>query len=179
MNARIKFFYVGCWAGVVVTAIGGGVVTGVLGSIDRDLAEIAQVVAMLPAVALMIGWFACALWWLHDAWDSVPEGYREAPMIGPISPTTAVALFFVPCFNVFWIFMCNIGLAESINRALAAQGSAHRAPTGVAIAACCFHLVPYCNLLFGPPIWFYWMLKADEARAELGKIDATAYAQVF
>ncbi|MDQ3033032.1 MAG: hypothetical protein M3Y87_11480 [Myxococcota bacterium] len=179
MNARIKFIFVGCYAATFGLGIAAVVLGAVAESMDRGLGELVGMVVMAPAVLTLLGWFVSALWWIHDAWESVPEAYREVPVIGPVQPSTAVGLFFVPCFNVFWIFVCNIGLSESINRALAAQGSATRVPTWLAVLACCLHLVPYCNLLFGPLLWFGYMLMADKAREELGRVDAQAIANVF
>lgn len=179
MNSRIKFFYVGCYVGMFALALAGGVLGALLDGLDGGLGEVVPLFVMLPAILLVFGYLGCAMWWVHDAWSSVPAEFREVPIIGPIAPSTAVALFFVPCFNLVWIFLCNIGLAESINRALATQSSTMRASTGLAVGACCLGIVPYCNYLIGPLAWFAWMEQADRARAELSKVDAHAIARVF
>ncbi|WP_236519955.1 hypothetical protein [Sandaracinus amylolyticus] len=178
MNARIKYFFVGSYVATFAFAIAGGIATAVLSEIDRDL-EIIGSLLVLPAIPAMIGWFGCALWWVYDAWSSIPEEHREAPLVGRVTPATAVALFFVPCFNAFWIFACNIGIANSINSASHTRGSSQQVPIVVPVLAACLHFVPYCNLLLGPLVWTAFMWTADKARADLGRVDASAIAQVF
>ena len=178
MNARIKYFFVGSYVATFVFAFAGAIATGVLSEIDRDL-EIVGTLLMLPAIPAMIGWFGCALWWVYDAWESIPAEHREVPVLGRVSPATAVALFFVPCFNVFWIFACNIGIANSINSAMLTRGSTEQVPVAVPVVAACQHFVPYCNFLLGPLVWAGFMWMADKSRANLGRVDADAIAQVF
>ncbi|AKF09168.1 hypothetical protein [Sandaracinus amylolyticus] len=178
MNARIKYFFVGSYVATYAFAFAGGIAAAVLGEIDRDL-EIVGTVILLPALPAMIGWFGCALWWVYDAWSSIPEEHREAPLVGRVTPAVAVVLFFVPCFNAFRIFACNIGIANSINSASLTRGSREQVPVVVPVLAACLHFVPYCNLLLGPVAWAAFMWMADKARADLGRVDADAIAQVF
>src|SRR5262245_50285346 len=112
---------------------------------EQDALDISQVLLMLVAMPLGLVWFASVLWWIYDAWESVPEAHREAPLLGRVQPAVAMLLFFIPCFNLVWMFLNNLGLAESMNRALAAQGSTTRVNTGLVIAACIFQIIPYCN----------------------------------
>lgn len=178
-NPRIKLIFVGCYAATIgmvfFSAIAGIVAEGV----DRGSGELVQSCFMLPAVVTILGWFGSALYWVYDAWSSIPEEHRNAPIAGAVSPGGAVALFFIPCFNLVWMFAINYAIADSINRTLAAQGSAEQCSTGLAMSACALHAVPYCNILFGPILWFFWMRDADRARGLLGRVDAFAVADAF
>jgi len=51
--------------------------------------------------------------------------------------------------------------------------------TALVICACVLHVVPYCNLLFGPPLWFAVMYVIDQARKDLTTVDAELIARVF
>lgn len=180
MNARIKLVYIGCYAATFALgafSLGVNLVLSELG--EPGLGEIAGALVMLPAVLTLLGWFGASLVWVYDAWSSIPEEHREVAIFGNITPALAVGLFFVPCMNVAWMFLCNIGIVTSINRSLEAQGSRERLSMGFPLAACVLHVVPYCNFLFGPIFWFAYMVQADRARRTLGPIDAARVADVF
>ena len=176
-NGLIKLVYLGGFLGTFFfSAVSGALTEGVGG----DVGEIGGLIARVMAVPCMLAWALSVPWWIWDAWSSVPEAYREAPLLGRIgSPVAVIALFFVPCFNLVWVFLANLGLTESINRALAAQGSTTRVSTALVICACVLHVVPYCNLLFGPPLWFAVMYVIDQARKDLTTVDAELIARVF
>jgi hypothetical protein len=180
-NPRIKLFFLGGWVGFFAVLVGGGLVGGFVAALsgEREASDIASVVAFVLATPFALLWAGSALWWIYDAWESVPERHREAPLLGPVQPAVAMLLFFVPCFNAVWVFLNNLGLAESMNRALEAQGSPTRTNVALVVFACVFNMVPYCNCLIGPALWFAVMLDLDRARGELSKVDAQAIAREF
>lgn len=178
MDPRIKKIFIGCYAATFGFVMIAGILGVIVESHDRASGEMVRTCMTLPAIVTMIGWFGTALWWVYDAWSSIPEEHRNAPIGGAVSPGAAVAFFFVPCLNVVWMFLINYAIADSINRALEARGSAERCSMPLAMTASAFHLLPYCNLLIGPVLWFFWMRSADRARAQLAGFD-TSVADVF
>lgn len=119
------------------------------------------------------GWlfgFAAMLWclrlifgliWLHSAWSSIPYEYRA------ISPGQAVGMMFVPFYNLYWVFKANVGLASSLDFALAGSGSMRQASKGAAIFACILQVIPYVNIFLAPFTWVFHMFSIDAARKEL------------
>ena len=179
-RTSIKFVYLLSWLAMFGAAFVMGLVQGLADSMgERDLAELAALAGTALLVPVVLTWLGSALFWIYDAWSSVPPEYREAPLVGRVEPALAVLFFFIPCFNLVWIFLCNLGLADSTNRALAMRGSSTQVSVPLVAAACIFQLLPYCNVLFGPPLWFLVMLQVDKARAELGSMDVDALAAQF
>jgi hypothetical protein len=166
----MKWLFLAGWAGYWLFAIGGGVavyfatVEGGAGS------EGAQSAAMLPYVGLIFALFmvpAVFAIWLYQSWSSVPPDMRYTDGGKAVTPGTAAGYCFIPFFNLYWIFVANVGLCDAINRSLLAKGGAARAPKGLAIAACVTYIIPYCNVLISPILATVFMFMLDGARKEM------------
>lgn len=168
-GAGMKWLYLAGWAGYYLFAIGGGVMTYLAtasGGAGSDGAEMASMLPLIGVVFLVLAPIGSMVW-LYKAWTTVPPDMRYTDSGKWITPGTAVGYCFIPFYNLYWIFVANVGLCEAINRTLLARGGQPRAPKGLAIAACIGQLVPYCNLLFGPILWTVYMFMLDGARKEL------------
>ncbi len=110
--------------------------------------------------------------WVYVSWDSIPYEMRFTKS-RPMSPGSAVGFLFVPLYNLYWIFVANVGLCDAIDYGFMSVGSYRRAPRGAAIMACVFQLIPYLNFLISPFTWLIFMFMADSARTEM----LTALAQ--
>jgi len=108
-----------------------------------------------------------SLVWLYQAWSTVPQEMRYSDGGKWVTPGRAIGFLFIPFYNLYWVFVANVGLCEAVNRTLLARGGQPRAPRGLAIAACVAHLVPYCNLLVAPILWAIYMFQVDGARREM------------
>jgi len=168
-GSAMKWLYVAGHAGYWLFAVGGVVLAAVMASPDVGASDGAAVASMLPLLGLvfLVVALVAAMVWLHKAWGSVPEQMRYTDAGRWITPGQAVGYNFIPFYNLYWVFVANLGLCEAINRTLVAQGKQPRAPKGLAIAACVSQLVPYCNLLVGPILWAVYMFMVDGARREM------------
>lgn len=152
------------WLLSLVLMIGAGV----LGAYD-DAGEPPPLAVGLSALGALcwFGHFILGLVWLHGSWASLPHGARVNRAGRRISPGEAVGLLFVPCFNVYWTFAANIGLAEALERLAERRQVLVSSPRTLATAAAIGQIVPYCGLLVAPPLWFAYMRSVDAALGEL------------
>ncbi|MSP90500.1 MAG: hypothetical protein EXR79_01645 [Myxococcales bacterium] len=97
--------------------------------------------------------------WLHRCWSLLPVDARVNRSGRRFTPAEAVALNFVPCFNVYWGFVVTRGLCEAIDLRLEQTQRAPAAPHGLATAAA--QLLPYCNLLVAPWLWYAFIRAFD------------------
>ena len=164
-NLNIKFLFAAGFGWMFLASCPGVIAEETFhGRGNWDLVTLAsQVLAGLGVVA----WFGSALWWIYDAWASIPVEHRRTAFFNPQTPAVAVVMFFMPCVNLIWVVVSNIGLCESLNRALEARGSLRRVPMPLVAAAVALQLIPYCNVLFGPMLWFAVMFVVEKARSEL------------
>lgn len=165
----MKWLFLAGWAGYWVFAAGGGVMAYLAAASGGASSDGAQVAGMLPIIGIVFLFLVpiASMIWLYKAWSTVPPEMRYTDGGKQVTPGTAVGYCFIPFYNLYWIFVANVGLCEAINRSLLARGGQARAPRGLAIAACVAHLVPYCNLLASPILWTIYMFSVDGARKEL------------
>lgn len=173
-GSAMKWLYVAGIAGAwVFMGVGYGILAAMESSGEEPGAALALVgIGALFLVLAPIG----ALTWLYKAWSSVPPDMRCTEQGKWVTPGQAIGFLFIPLFNLYWIFIANVGLCEAINRTLVARGGQPRAPKGLAIAACVGHLVPYCNILVSPILWTIYMVMVDNARREMvNRVGATSF----
>jgi hypothetical protein len=168
-GAGMKWLYLAGWGGYYLFAIGGGVMSYLVAAGGGASSDLAQVAGLLPLVGVVFLLLAPigSMVWLYKSWSTVPQDMRYTDSGKWITPGTAVGYCFIPFYNLYWIFVANVGLCEAINRTMLARGGQPRAPKGLAIAACVAQLVPYCNLLVGPILWSVYMFMLDGARKEM------------
>jgi hypothetical protein len=165
-GAALKWSFLAGYASFWVIGVGGFALVSALVPPDDGGSTLAAVV-MLVGMALFLMAPVSAVVWLYQAWSSVPPELRYTSNGTAMSPGKAIGFLFIPLFNLFWIFMANIGLCDAVNRTLAACGGPPRAPRGVAIAACVTQVIPYCNFLVAPILWAIYMFQMDAARSEM------------
>jgi hypothetical protein len=168
-GGRMKVLYLVGWAGVFVFAGLGGVLSGVVSGAGGgdDASAIVAIVAFslagLSAIGAMVGHFI----WLYQAWSTVPPEMRYTNGGTWVSPGKAVGYLFIPFFNLYWLFIANVGLCSAINRTLQSRGQNPSAPGGLATAACVTQLIPYCGALVAPILLCIYMFQADTARRQM------------
>lgn len=104
---------------------------------------------------------ALGLIWLYRAWSRVPANARQTYDGRKVSPGDALAGLFVPLYNLYWMFIANIGLCGAIERHARRRGRPTRAPSSLAMAACIVQLIPAIGLLVGPILWSAFMVRVD------------------
>jgi hypothetical protein len=161
-GGAMKWLFMAGYAGLYLFYIVGLALT----SAGSDTAAVGSVVVGLGVLCWPMALVA-GMVWLYQAWASVPDQMRYSDAGKWITPGQAVGYLFIPFFNLYWVFIANLGLCEAINRTLVAQGKPPRAPKGLAIATCVTQVIPYCNFLVAPILWTVYMFMMDTARKEM------------
>jgi hypothetical protein len=167
-GGNMKWLFIAGYAGYWIVNIGTTVVAAVIqsNSSGSDTAAFASMLPLLSLVPIMLVPIA-GLVWLYKSWACIPPEMRYTDGGKWVTPGAAVGFLFVPFYNLYWVFVANMGLCEAINRSLITRGGAPRAPKGLAIACCIVNIVPYCNLLAGPIMWLVFMFMLDGPKKEL------------
>lgn len=158
----LKYFalagYLGVVAGAAVLAF----------AFTRDLTHdpvfLAGTCLLLASSALVM---LSAMLWIYKSWEFLPKAYRRNAAGREFSPLSAVGLHFVPLYNLYWLFVQNLGYCDAIDSVMIQSGRAARSPRTAATAACILQLVPYLNYLAAPVAWLIYMFQMDHAKAEL------------
>lgn len=161
----VKWAYTACLGLMVVLGLMGLVLAGAAEDDDDGLAALGG--GLIAFGASM--WFIriiFALIWVYVSWDSIPPEMRFTKS-RVMTPGGAVGFLFIPFFNLYWLFVANVGLCDALDYGLTTTGSYRRAPRVAAIIACVFQLVPYLNLFIAPFTWLIFMFLADGARNEM------------
>jgi hypothetical protein len=138
-----KTFYMG--------SIFGGVVLSVIivvGAVMAAAADPNAGGALVPLAFVPI-FFSVVMWYvlIYKMWSALPLGW------GRTTPGKAVALMFVPLFNVYWFFQIWWGWAKDYNR-YAGESNADlpRMSEGLALTMCILvflSAIPLVNLVSG------------------------------
>jgi WD40 repeat protein len=146
--------------------------------VDRQLpfwamATASSLLLLLPAG----GAAACSLLLLYKGWDIIQDGHTRT------RPDTAIALLFVPLFNIYWVFVAIRGLAADMNAFIERyELPARPLSLRLATAYCLFAaiaLVPGLILVVLVPflVLHYFMARtAKDAATELLRTDADELA---
>ncbi len=173
----VKWLYAG--------AAGASATTFALAVFLRDhggapkLQALSTIVQWLPTVRSVF-----ALTWVYFAWKGVPPPYR-----GSLSPRRAVLTFFVPVYNLYWMFAINPALCATLDAILQRARERRRAPTllahlalgvSICIGALAFALRPAASrvatgfLAVAPPLssalWLVYMIECDKARRDVARV---------
>jgi hypothetical protein len=124
------------------------------------LAVFAGLFAGPPLIAAAVVFFIA----IYKMWDMIQDGRAEA------TPPAAVGLWFVPFFNLYWIFVAYYGLERNMNDFCRRHGiRARPAPAGLALATCVIAVIPYVNAVapffFLVSMGFFKTTAADIAQA--------------
>lgn len=110
---------------------------------------------------------ALGLLWLYRAWARVPVEARKTYDGRKVSPSDALTRLFLPFYNIYWMFIANVGLCGAIELHARQRGRPTRAPSSLAMAACIVQLIPAIGLLLGPLVWFAFMIRIDMLQSTL------------
>ena len=109
-------------------ALGIGQIVALLGSVGLMIggAVIGEDGAPLALVGgaglglwylLLIAHFVLTMMWFHAFWSWVPPEQRWTSMWKKyISPGTFIGFMFIPYFNIYWLFVTYLGLADVMER---------------------------------------------------------------
>ncbi len=150
----------GIGAAVTIIALSGG-----FGG-DEVLAAIGVAILCI-SLALFTVKFILRLVWLHASWSWVPPEYRYTAGNKAVSPGTAVGFLFIPYFNLYWMFVANVGLCGALERLVQRHRTVAQPPTTLATLACIAELLPAFNLCVAPFLWFLVMKGFDDVTREV------------
>jgi hypothetical protein len=114
---------------------------------------------------LLFGSALANMIWLYQFWSWFPPEHRYTSMWRKyISPGAAVGLLLVPYFNLYWMFVVNLGIADVLER-LRVQYPSSKAPAkNLAIAAT---VVPLIFFPAAPFIQYFFAKHVEDMALEM------------
>jgi hypothetical protein len=110
MVFAIVFMFIGIAGGAAAGGdeAGMGVLVGILG----------MYAGMFLSMFMLIGAAIAQAVWIYRIWNWLPMDQRRgaAGWTGYISPGAACGFNFIPYFNIYWLFVLNLGLADAMTR---------------------------------------------------------------
>jgi hypothetical protein len=174
----VKWAYLACLVASLL-----GIVIGITAlalsdqASDRDGRELIAMLGgmlLVGSVLFMNVKLVLSLVWLHGAWSWIPFEQRYTGRGKPVTPLNAALMLIIPYYNLYWMFVVNVGLCDALERMRLQYRTVNAAPRGTAIGACVCQLIPFANLFVAPFVWFFYMRGVDALREELmAQIDAT------
>lgn len=160
------------WGGIVCMALGIGA--------GRSWAMPGLVLGAIGLVCLAVAsiyYFKL----LYRCW-SVLQGHNPRT-----TPGKAVGYFFIPGFNIFWMFVAIAGLAKDANDYCRQAKSGARISENLSLAACVVSLVPYVNVIAAPVLvnmlvyqWANFLDSAEKIeRLSLSFVDLHQYQKRY
>ena len=103
--------------------------------------------------------------WLYQFWSWIPPEQRHTNMWKKyISPGAAVGFMFIPYFNLYWMFVMYLGIADIMER-LRVQYPCSKGPVkNMAIVAI---VVPMVFFPAGPFLQYFFAKHVEEMAAEM------------
>jgi hypothetical protein len=115
-NAKLAFGV----AQLVTATVGTGlIVAGVVIGVDTGGGTTMAVGTGLVALSCLLfaAWTVLCFVWLYKFWSWIPPEQRHTNMWRKyISPGTAVGFMLIPYFNIYWLFVLNLGIADIMER---------------------------------------------------------------
>lgn len=137
-------------------------------------------IGLAAVFAFLLSQWAAALVWIHRAWSRLPIGERRSSTGADVTAASAVGLLFVPIFNLYWIYVTNLGLAKAWNRVHESTRGVRPVSEGLATTAILLQFVPYLSFLAAPPVWLAFMTAVDRAADEASEpLDIRTLAERF
>lgn len=124
------------------------------------------VIGFMTVILLLYVQIAIGLVWIYKAWGWLPWDQRYTRhWKGWITPGQAALFMLVPYFHYYWMFVCNTGLCDALDRLRVSYPTREAAPKNLAIAACvCQLVVPFP---VGAILWFIFMTKVEKMTQEM------------
>ncbi|AKT43729.1 DUF4328 domain-containing protein [Chondromyces crocatus] len=106
--------------------------------------------------------------WLYRAWTRIPSSCRLTHSERSISPGQAVGRLLIPFYNLYWMYVVNLGLCGALDRHARRLKSPLRGPSLVALTACIVQTLPFVSLVVAPIFWCAFMVCVDLIQDDLG-----------
>lgn len=130
------------------------------GSVYSDAFSIFTYAVFLILIIYMIFTWLNSLILTYRIWKSVP------PNIAYTSPGMAIALLFVPLFNIYWVFI-TYGKLTSHLYLLGRKVGLLKNHSSLAVLYCVTSLIPYFNFLLAPFLKYFLLQKLSSLAVEI------------
>jgi len=149
---------------LLLGAIATFVMGGVLGEDGGPFFAIGGLSLTVWYLALF-GYAIANMIWIYQFWSWIPPEQRYTNMWKKyISPGTAVGFLFIPYFNIYWMFVVYLGLAEIMER-LRVQYPTTKEP--LKTLAIVTTVVPLVFFPAAPFLQFIFSKRIEEMAAEM------------
>jgi hypothetical protein len=165
----------------VVTLIAGIVLLVVGATMGDDDGSVVMAVGMGVFglwYLLLLGYGITNMIWVYQFWSWIPPEQRHTSMWKKyISPGAAIGFMFIPYFNIYWMFVVYLGIADIMER-LRVQYPTSKGPAKtLAIVAL---VVPMVFFPAGPFLQYFFAKHVEEMAAEMqarmnGAVASNAY----
>jgi hypothetical protein len=133
--------------------------------------------------SLEVGRVAIVMAWVFLAWKGIPASHR-----GTMTPGRAAFTLFIPLYDVYWAFVMNVALCDTLDGILTSAQSSKRAPRTLGIVASTAWLgvialefafavtgprstIPAVSLtIVSESLWLAYMILCDRAREEVARL---------
>ena len=114
---------------------------------------------------LLIATYVVNMVWMYKFWSWIPPDQRHTPMWKKyISPGTAIGFLFIPYFNIYWMFVVNLGIADILERMRVQYPSSKPAAKTKAIMAV---VAPLVFFPAAPFVQYMFAKHVEEMAAEM------------
>jgi hypothetical protein len=149
---------------LMFAGIGLMITGGVLGEDGGPLLAIGGG-ALVLWYLFLFGYAVVNMVWLHQFWSWIPPEQRYTNMWKKyISPGTAVGFMFIPYFNIYWMFVVYLGLAEIMERLRVQYPSSKEPLKTMAILTI---VIPLVFFPAAPFLQFFFSKRIEEMAAEM------------
>jgi hypothetical protein len=101
----------------MLAAIGLMIAGGVMGGDSGGVLVVTGAGVFGLWYLLLFGYAITSMIWLYQFWSWIPPEQRHTSMWKKyISPGTAIGFMFIPYFNIYWMFVVYLGLADIMER---------------------------------------------------------------
>lgn len=141
------------------------VAAGVIGPGDNDPVIWAALGCLGLFYLLIIAYAIVNVIWVYQFWSWIPPEQRHTSLWKKyISPGAAVGFMFIPYFNIFWMFVIYLGIADIMERLRVAYPSSRGPAKTLAILAI---VIPMVFFPAGPFLHYMFAKHVEEMAKEM------------
>jgi hypothetical protein len=132
---------------------------------DGLVLVIAGACALIVFYLVLIAYGVISAVWLYKIWKWFPPEQRTSKLwSGYISPGTAVGFLFIPYFNIYWMFVVYLGIADILERMQVTYPTTKPAPKTLALLTL---LLPFAFFPIGPFMRFFFARHVESMAREM------------
>jgi hypothetical protein len=147
----------------------GGLALVVSGAVlENDTGRVLAIIGMCVFGLLYLVLFGYAIasgLWIHRFWSWIPPEQRYTNMWKKyISPGTAIGFMFIPYFNLYWMFVVFLGIADIMERLRVQYPTSKGSAKTLAILTV---VIPLVFFPAGPFLHYFFAKHVEEMAREM------------